>query len=163
MARTSTPRVQLRRFGFIGSFAGAVLLSTFVLLSGWYERQINAHDGMGWNEGVSLFPVLHGLWTGAIIGALVGVSSWAVFTRRPVHPLLTIAGSVINSVVAATLLHLLQSIVAASQKNSASGQMALAFDFMETYLFLVLPGSVIFGIICGFLCTKFRRSHAGSN
>ncbi|REJ71308.1 MAG: hypothetical protein DWQ34_06705 [Planctomycetota bacterium] len=162
MMQASTAHILLRH-AYLGSVAGAACLSMVVLLLVWHEVQTNPFPGMSWHDGLSFFPALHGLWTGAIIGALVAVSFRAVRAPQDVHPLLTIAGSVILSIVAATVLHIIQEFVAASLKSGASGGMFRPFGFVETYLFYVLPGSVILGIVFGFLRAIFRRRHTGTD
>ncbi len=162
MTQGSTSRTKLWRSCLIGSVAGAGLLSGSILFFGWYDRHTNwAYEKPVWYDGLSFFPALHGVWSGGSIGAVVGVSLWALRTRRPLHPLLTMMASVVLSVTVCTVLHIAQNTIAASQKSGASGEMAHAFGFIETYMFWVFPGSVIIGIIFGFIRIAFQRSNAG--
>lgn len=134
-----------------GAATCGLLLSAFTLLKHWYDFP---------DEGVAIVPAFHGLWSGAISGAAVGLSISITLTRRNIHPgIRALAGSML-SLVSCTLLYVAYLIAATPDASSVSHGIALGLDSFYRYVVFVLPGSLFTGAIVGLFCGIVRRRDA---
>ena len=110
-------------------------------------------------SGLPLLPVFHGLWSGAFLGAVVGLSIWAAFTPRDLHPLIRAVVVTILSLAVCTFFYLLYLLLLIPGADSASGQMAQGLDSFYHYVVFVIPGSLVLGVFAGVPYGILRRLH----
>ncbi|NQV28678.1 MAG: hypothetical protein HQ518_30365 [Rhodopirellula sp.] len=145
----------------IGAGVGALALSAGILFFVWNDGRVHSTtQDQKWYGHLSLFPAIHGIWAGGIMGAFIGFSVWIVLTRRPLHPLyMAFAWGILAPVLCAPL-HFWYWSVDAPTNGGSSGlgpaMRAVAID--QTYILIVMACSAICGTMLGGVAGIRKRS-----